>query len=297
MTSRNILNLALLGIVTLLVLVVVFEPGKKAEKPVVKLTALKKEAVSKIFIQRVGKQDIRFEKKHNIWQMTTPYQLPANDFRIDSILRLVGAESSSQHDISKLDKANFKLDKPAVTVTFNDKLSIAFGGNEPLKHRRYVQVGDTLHLISDTVYYHVSGKATALVSLQLLPKDTAIKAIQLPDRKIELKDGRWQIENEPKDMASDAVTQLLNEWKLAQALDVVEAKDKPTQEQIKLFVVGQDKPITFSIVKRKPDFVLLREDKGVQYQLTEDSAERLLQLARAEPKAAEHKTPAATNSK
>ena len=296
MTSRNLLNLVLLGIVTALILVVVFEPGRAPEKQVTKLTSLKKEAVSKIFIKRVGKQDVRFEKLNNVWQMTAPYQLPANDFRIDSILRLAGAESYSQHDITKLDKANFKLDKPAVTVTFNDKLSIAFGGNEPLNHRRYVQVGDTLHLISDTVYYHISGKPTALVSLQLLPKDTAIKAIQLPDRKIELKDGRWQIENEPKDMASDAVTQLLNEWKLAQALDVVEAKDKPSKEKIKLFVEGQDKPIVFTIVKRKPDFVLLREDKGVQYQLTEDSAERLLQLAKAE-KPEENKTPAATKSK
>ena len=290
MTSRNLLNLVLLGIVAVLVLVVVFEPGKEPDKDKIKLTALVKDAVKKIQIQRVGKEDIQFEKLNNVWHMTSPYQLPANDFRIDSILRLVETESHSQHDITKLKKANFKLDKPGVTVTFDDKVSVAFGGNEPLKHRRYVQVENTLHLISDTVYYHINGKPTALVSLQLLPKDIAIKAIQLPDHKLELKDGRWQIENEPKDMASDAVTQLLNEWKLAQALDVVAAKDQPGKEQVKIFIDGQDQPIVFSIVKRKPDFVLLREDKGVQYQLTEDSAERLLQLARAEPEPEEDKS-------
>ena len=283
MTTRNLLNLVLLGIVIVLVLVVVYEPGKAPEKATPKLTALKKESVNKIFIKRTDKQDVQFERLNNSWQMTAPYQLPANDFRIDSILRLVEADSHSQHDLTQLEKTNFKLDKPEVVVTFNDSLNIAFGGNEPLNHRRYVQIENTLHLISDTVYYHLSGKPTALVSLQLLPKKVAINAIHLPDRKIELKDGRWNIENEPKDMASDAVTQLLNEWKLAQALDVVEAKETPSKEQVKIFIEGQEKPVVFSIVKRKPDFVLLREDKGVQYQLTEDSAERLLQLAKVEP--------------
>ena len=281
-SKRNLLNLVLLGIVIALVSVVVLEPGKAPKSEKILLTALKKDAVSKIHIKRVGKQDIQFEKIKNVWQMILPYQLPANDFRIDAILRLVETESHSLHDLTKLNKRDFKLDKPEIVITFNDKVSIIFGGNEPLDYRRYLQIENTLHLVSDTVYYHVSGKPTALVNLQLLPKNVAIKAIQLPNRKLELKEGRWQIENEPKDMASDAVTQLLNEWKLIQALDVVAATDKPGKEQIKIFVESQDKPIVFSIVKRKPDFILLREDKGVQYQLTEDSAERLLQLATSE---------------
>lgn len=295
-SKRNLLNLVLLGVVIVLVSVVALEPGKTPEKEKAKLTALNKAAVSKIHIKRMGKKDIQFEKVDNVWQMTSPYQLPANDFRIDSILRLVETESHSQHDLTKLNKRDFKLDKPEVVVTYNDSVSVLFGGNEPLDHRRYLQIENTLHLVSDTVYYHVSGKPTALVSLQLLPENAAIKAIQLPDRKLELKDGRWQIENEPEEMASDAVTQLLNEWKLVQALDILEATDKPGKEQIKIFIESQEKPIVFSIVKRKPDFVLLRQDKGVQYQLTEDSAERLLQLAKSEPVEEEKvdKTPVVT---
>ena len=283
MTSRNILNLTLLGIVSVLVLVVIFEPGKTPEKPSPSITTLKKESISKIDIKQFGNKDIQFRKIKHVWQMTSPYQLPANEYRISSILGLVETKSYSQHDLTKLNKSNFKLDKPKVVVTFNDKLSVAFGSSEPLNHRRYVQVGNTLNLINDSVYYHVTSKPTALVSSQLLPKNTAIKAIQLPDRKLELKDGRWQIEKEPKDMASDAVTQLLNNWKLALALDVVAAKDKPGKQQIKLFVEGRNKPIVFSIVKRKPDFVLLREDKGVEYQLMQDSAQGLLTLAKPEP--------------
>lgn len=296
MTSRNLLNLGLLGVVVTLVLIVIFEPGKTPEKQTPKLTTLKKESVSKIHIRREAKKDIQFEKINNIWQMVTPYQLAANEFRVDSILRLVEASSHSRHDISKLDKASFKLDKPEVVVTFDDTVKVMFGGNEPLKHHRYVQVENQLHLISDTAYYHVSGKPTSLVSLQLLPKNSSIKAIQLPDRKLELKDGRWQVENEPKDMASDAVTQLLNEWKLAQALDIFKANEKPGKEKILIYIEGQEQPIEFAIVKRKPDFVLLRKDKGVQYQLTEDSAERLLHFARVEPEEKESitKTPDTT---
>ena len=50
MTSRNLLNLVLLGIVAVLVLVVVFEPGKEPDKDKIKLTALVKDAVKKIEI-------------------------------------------------------------------------------------------------------------------------------------------------------------------------------------------------------------------------------------------------------
>ncbi len=283
MKSRNLLNLVLLGIVVVLVLVVVFEPGKKPEQPKPKLTSLNKESVSTIQIKRLGKKDVVLAKQHDEWRMLAPYQLPANKFRLDAILRLLEAPSYSQHDIRKLDKQTFKLDKPEITLSFDNKLSMAFGGSEPLNHRRYVQVGNTLNLISDSVYYYLAGKTTSLLSLQLLPANVAIKAIYLPKHKLQLKAGRWQIENQPKDMASDAVTQLLNNWKLAQALDVIPAKNKPGKEVIKIFVEGQEAPIVFSIVKRKPDFVLLREDKGVEYQLTEDSAERLLNLAKAEP--------------
>jgi hypothetical protein len=283
MNKRILLNLVLLIIVAVLVLVVVFEPGKEPAKQEPNLTSLKKEQVNRIDIKRAGKQDVHFEKSNDVWQMTAPYQLPANEYRIGSILRLVESKSHSQHDIRQLNKADFDLEKPKVVVTFNDGVSIAFGGNEPLKHQRYVLIGNTLHLVSDTVYYHVNGKPTALVSLQLLPKNISIKAIELPDRKIELKAGRWQVDKEPNEMASDAVTRLLNEWKLVQALDVTEAQHKPGKQQIKIFTEAQAEPIVFSIVQRKPDFILLRKDKGIEYQLTEDSAERLLQLAKPEP--------------
>ena len=304
MKSRNLLNLVLLGIVVVLVLIVVFEPGKKPVQPKPKLTTLNKDSVSKIKIQRLGKKDVLLEKQHDEWHMMAPYQLPANKFRLEAILRLLETPSYSQHDIRKLDKHTFKLDKPEITLTFDNKLSMAFGGSEPLNHRRYVQVGDTLNLISDSVYYYLAGKTTSLLSLQLLPANSAIKAIQLPKYKLQLKAGHWQIENEPKKMASDAVTQLLNNWKLAQALDVVPATAKPGKQQVKIFFEGQEKPIVFSIVKRQPDFILLREDKGVEYQLTEDSADRLLTLAgpettsepgnKSDDKTAKHTTGAVT---
>ncbi|MFO7603888.1 MAG: DUF4340 domain-containing protein [Gammaproteobacteria bacterium] len=279
MNSRTLLNLVLLGIVALLVVLVVYEPGKEAEPQAPRLTALKKDSISKIDIQRSGGETVRFVRDKNIWHMTAPYQLPANEFRINSILRLAEMESHARHELEGLDRADFKLTQPEVVVTFDDQVNIKFGGSEPLNHHRYVEVDGMLHLISDTVYYHVSGKPTALLSLQLLPQGTVIQAIELPDNRLELKDGRWQIKNEPADMASDAVTRLLNEWRLAQALDVVAATQPPGRQQVKIFVEGQDTPVVFSIVQRKPDFVLLREDKGVQYQLTEDSAERLLRLA------------------
>jgi len=63
MTSRTLLNLALLLIVLILVAVVVLEPGKAPEPEAVLLTDLKDSDVSKIKIVRKDKDTIELEKK------------------------------------------------------------------------------------------------------------------------------------------------------------------------------------------------------------------------------------------
>ncbi len=116
MTSRTLLNLALLLIVLILVAVVVLEPGKTPELEAVLLTDLKDSEVSKIKIVRKDKDTIELEKKSGHWQMFTPYTLAANDYKVESVLKLLKTESADQYDISDLDPARFDRQTPAVSI-------------------------------------------------------------------------------------------------------------------------------------------------------------------------------------
>jgi len=138
MSSRNILNLVLLSIVLALVAIVVFEPGQtpKATNPA--LTNLKQENIHHILIQRDTGKDVELKKINGVWQMLKPYPLLANDFRVQSLLRLAETNSYSRHDLATLDIKKFGLDTSHAKITFNQQAPIIFGGNDALQQRYFL---------------------------------------------------------------------------------------------------------------------------------------------------------------
>jgi len=61
MSKRNLLNLVLFGVVAALVLVTVYEPGKKEAPANPRLTQLQKDSINKIHLKRSDKQDVTLE--------------------------------------------------------------------------------------------------------------------------------------------------------------------------------------------------------------------------------------------
>ena len=115
-SSRNLLNTSLLGAILLLVAVIFLKPGQAPAPDIIKLTDLSSSDITHILIERANSKNIRLIKENGIWKMQEPYHLRANDFRIQSILRLAEAESISQHDLSKLNPAEFSLNIPDISV-------------------------------------------------------------------------------------------------------------------------------------------------------------------------------------
>ena len=286
-SSRNILNLVLLVVILGLVAIVVYEPGK--EKPLTPptLTQLKAADINNIKISRqTDKRDIELSKTANGWVILKPFQLPANTFRIDSILKLLSTVSFSQNDLDKLDPRNFGLDKPFATITLNNKTLIIFGHNKSLKHLRYVQIGSVLHMIADTFYYQLAAKAESFIDHQLIPKARKITQLHLPGLKLEQKEDKWDVTPKPRHFSMDSVNELISEWQLSQAYDIGYDKNKiepraDAHADIRITLDNQD-VMRFNIVKDPDGFALLNVNNGVKYILTQDRKNKLLKLPEPE---------------
>ncbi len=277
MSSRNLLNLVLLIVIIGLIAVVVYEPGIEPEVSNPPLTSLKQDDISHIFIQRES-DDIELQKIDGIWQLVKPYPVPAHDFRVQTILRLSEAESHSQNILSNLNKATYGLHQPKVSVTFNKNVKIQFGINEPLQQMRYVQTADTLHTIVDSFFYQVSSQVSTFIDHQLLAGITNISRLELPELVVELKQGKWQLTPQPEKYSADSITELLNNWRTVQAVEIAKANNITSKQTVKIFTAKDDKPLVFTVVKNEQGIALIRNDLGLAYSINQDSYEKLFKL-------------------
>lgn len=278
MNIRNLLNLSLLIFIIVLVMLVAYEPGKDKAKTPPTLTNLKAENINHITLQ-VNNNVIELNKTTTGWMMHKPYQHPANSFRIDSILKLLSTVSLSKNNLTNLNPKKFGLDKPVASITFNKNTTITFGHNKSLKHHRYVQLGSDLHMTTDTFYYQLAAKTESFIDHKLLPQNSKITKLSLPNKTFSQKDGKWTITPQPEKFSADSVNQLISEWQLSQAYDIEITQANPkTKADISLQLANKN-TVHFKIESNKDNFVLLNIDSGLRYILSKDRKDKLLELS------------------
>lgn len=276
MSSRVLLNIALLVLVVSLGALVYFQPGTD-KKETVAITMLKPEQVQRIEITLPGKEIIRLVKEQNIWRMTSPMQIAANDFRVASILELVNAPSHARYSKTEVDLTKFKLDKPAYQIRFND-LNVALGDTDPLEGRRYILIQDSVHLITDNYSPYLTEGWTSFVSLSLLPKNNRITSLALPTMSFSQADGKWIITPQ-QTISVDKINALIDTWRHANAMRI-EPWQATDQHQGKIVINFKDQPgeVIFIIAATEPELVLARPDIGIAYYFDKEQAEKLLEL-------------------
>ncbi|TDY04119.1 DUF4340 domain-containing protein [Thiohalophilus thiocyanatoxydans] len=283
MRSRLLLNLALLLLLIILALAVFYTSRESKQPGPQQLSELDPGEVTQIELQRKQDEPITLHKRQAGWYMQSPYTVAANDYRIQALLRLLQAEYTGSHDITKLDPTDYGLDQPRATVTYNDTLRIAFGDTEPLSEQRYVRLADRLYLIPDTHYYHTVSPATGYLSHALLPAGK-ITALQLPQMQLALENGQWQVRPSREDRSADALTELVANWRTAQAirLESFEAKELPPAD-IRIELAGRQAPVRFTLEEKDGQPTLLRHDVRLRYVINEDIRQQLLQLPEPVP--------------
>jgi hypothetical protein len=244
----------------------------KTTEPDIQLTDLEPASINTIKIIRSTADEILFQKEGGKWWMHEPYHLPANEFRINTLLRLSGAHSYTRFRKNEVELERFLLDEPVVSVEF-DNTRIDFGDTSPLGEQRYVLVNDAVHLINDSLYQQLQTPATFFLSTKLLPENAGIKAINLPGYRLSQHDGIWEAVPQ-LDYSADNITTLIHAWRSADAISIRAYEDGENSGTIRI-ELEDGNIIEFIIVTPPPQLVLARSDIGLQYHISGNDAEQL----------------------
>lgn len=273
--QRNVLNLCL-GLAALGLGVAVIVSQKKEEKGP-PLTPLAAEAITHIRIDHPGSPVIELNKQGSQWMLTAPVKAEADAFEVNGILAVASLEAQTKLDPAQVTLKDLKLDPPQYSVTLNDQ-KLEFGGEEPIKYRRYIRTNGKIALVSDPPSAALDADYSDLVAKTLLPNSAEIQSIELPDFTIErAKDGKgWTLSRGDGDATSDAKQKLVDAWKNARALWNAAAPKEAKGDHVK--VTTQAGTIEFIITQREPQLILARPDLGVSYTLSAELMKEMLQL-------------------
>jgi len=159
MSSRILINLGLFILVALLGTIAIYEPSpEEKSKPLPPLTSMQPEEIHRIRLSNPGNLSIVLENIDGQWHMTSPQEAAANNSKIEQLLGITTTSSHSRFPLPKERLAEFGLEPASIRLQLNE-LVLEFGDNDPLNFRRYVRIGDQLHLISNGFHHHLMAGA------------------------------------------------------------------------------------------------------------------------------------------
>jgi hypothetical protein len=282
MRGRLWLNLGLAIVVAALAAVAWLEPGKTPPPPEIKLTTLDAQSVKRIEFHPPRGQGFALVRDGNEWFIEQP-RLRAQPFRVETLLELPGAVSAAQLTLADNKDNAFGVDPPQARIVF-DQTEIAFGLTNPVGLRRYVRVGDAVHLIDDRFFHHAASKWTDWVDRRLLPEGVTLTRIELPDFTLERADNGWQLSPPRPAIGADAITELVDEWQRAYAMDVEAAEAPADAKPIRLTWNGG--ALELALARDGDEWLLYRRDAPVRYRFSDNQGRRLLELKEPAPKPA-----------
>ncbi|MGH8543306.1 MAG: DUF4340 domain-containing protein [Gammaproteobacteria bacterium] len=289
--ARLVLNAILLAVLSVLVLVVISEPGKQEQAPRPKISSIAPQSVTSIRITRPGGENIELRKEGGHWLLKQPFSVRANEPRVQVLLDFLAGETQDAFPAKDHDLKRFGLAEPALRLRFDESL-FTFGDANPLSGQRYVLHEDTIHLTADTIYATLTGSAEDLATPRLLEEGTEPVKLTLPKYVLSRGKGHWRLASPDPRISSAALQKLVDEWRYAQALAVRRKQERTSQGTIRIeFQAGT--AVEFEILAKNPEFILARSDLELEYAMPAETAQRLLEPQKAtEPSAAAKSTPA-----
>ena len=131
---------------------------------------------------------LRLNKSSDQWLVSGTLTLPADEYRVKEILRLLSLPSDTQYAASEVDLAELGLDPATTLVTFND-VDVALGATHPLDQKRYVLVDNTVHLVDSFQVPTLTVESSELVSKKLIQQVSALIRIDTGDYLLEKQEG------------------------------------------------------------------------------------------------------------
>lgn len=277
MRSRLLINLLLLllaiGLGTFLFVDEIDQNGTY------KLSNLATESITRISIHHREREAI-LERQDQQWRMTKPVDIAANQFRIKTLLNLLGTSSHAQYKTDGLDLEKYGLDQTNTYISFND-FKIVFGMLNPINQLRYVMAGNELHLIDDHYYPLLSSQIGTLIARELLPADANISQLILPELTLSrTATGLWQ---SSIDLPSDAIVEAIYQWTHKQAFAVHDYVQRESLGEIQVYLENVAAPILFSIADVEPWLIIARPELNIEYHFNLEDYDALLRPGAARP--------------
>ncbi len=291
MNPRLRLNLLLLTAVVILGAVALWAPAPsdRQQSPPPRLTPMDSEAVRHIVIRRPGLEgELRLDKGDDRWQVTLPGReppLPANDFKAEQIARIAEAEVYDRFPAEEDKLAEYGLDQPRAWLRLN-AVELSFGASEPLRQRRYVRLGDWIHLIDGYHLDDVAVRPADLLERALLPGQPALQAIRLPEFAVtQDENGDWRLQPPREGLTADALQSFVDAWRHARAMEL-HLSDPPTDTQGEVILTttdGQDHRFLITQRGERKRLRLWDPQRRVEYEFAVYNSERLLDPERHLP--------------
>ena len=275
MRGRLWLNLSLALVVVALATVAWFQPGKTPIRAPITLTALDSHTVKRIDFYPPRGAAFALLREGRDWFIEQP-RLRAQPFRVETILELPGATSAAQLALADNADNAFGVDPPQARIRF-DGSEIAFGLTNPVGLRRYVRVGDAVHLIDDRYFHHAASDWVAWVDRRVLPEGVTLTALDLPGMALHRQDATWQISPERPQASADAIAALIEEWQRAYAMDVETAAAVPDDAGT-VRLQWQGGALELALAQDGDEWLLYRRDAPVRYRFSANQGMRLLEL-------------------
>lgn len=249
-------------------------------KPAIKiLSNISADTITSIKIYH-NQREVSLNKSEQIWSLTSPMQITANQFRIKTLLNLLKTESYAQYNIDDLDLIKYGFDPNATSIKFNDT-KFDFGIINPMNNYRYVKTGDSLHLIDDHFYPLLSSQIGTLVARELLPKNIKIQKIALPENTFTRDENKlWQSEQK---ISSDVIANTIYHWKHKQAFAVHDYMPRESLGVIQVYFEDSETPILFNITDNDPWLIIARPDIKLEYHFNIEEYDALLRPGAVKP--------------
>ena len=278
MSSRTLINLTLFCLAGILALVIIYRPGIEPEPVPLTLTTLTGDGITRIHVTRTAREPLVFTRHADKWVLAENSELPASDIQIRALLAILQAHSTRTYPANSLDLAAVGLKPPQATLILDDT-RFNIGLTDALDNMRYVQMGDTVFLVTDKYQHLINADWSNFVERKLLPADASLTRLQLPELELSLTaDHQWQLSPDDPTVSTAALRSLVSNWEQATAYYIRRYQNNATGETITLKFSNAAAPLTLHIVARTPELVLARADQGIQYHLQGNMEQTLLAL-------------------
>lgn len=275
---KSWLSLAALAVVVAaLALWLYYKPAERDPQSQA-LSALKATDVKHVRVERAPNLEIALARRGPTWRITAPFEARADAFQVGRLLTILDARSAVGYPATDL--ARYGLDKPVAKLTLEDQ-TFTFGAFNTSTREQYVLSGDRVFLIPLGPGAALPRDPQALLARELFAPDETLVRIELPEFTATLHDGRWQIEPATEASADERMGWVAA-WQHATALRVERYEGALPGPFVRATLKGGP-TLTFGIVRRQPELVLVRVDDGVAYHFVSSVAQRLLSPPAAKP--------------